>query len=133
MSLYNIKMKLLCCIVLRRTYCIDHFCSLSQGCGDGSAGALVTLQFELASTDNDVTPANRDTAYAIVDSEPPNAPFRIERYSGQLYVTSVGVDFENVQQWTLTLAVFDEANHLCPVSFVCCLFVCCVICLQWNV
>ena len=97
--------------------------STLQGCGDGSAGSRVHLQFALDSTDIDVTVGNRDTAYAIVDSEPPNAPFRIERYSGQLYVTSVGVDFENVQRWTLTLAVFDEANDQCPVSLCVCLFV----------
>ena len=101
----------------------------SQMCEGGNAGLPITLSASLDWTDIDVTDENRDTAYAIVDSDPPNAPFRIERYTGQLYVTSSGVDYEDVERWTLTVVVFDEANRQCPVSLFVCLFVCLLYCI----
>ena len=65
--------------------------------------------------DIDVTDINVDTVFVITDSDPPDAPFRMDRYTGDLFVSSEGVDYEDVTQYTLTVVTYDEANQNCPV------------------
>ena len=82
----------------------------------GAAGSQVTLSSPLTTSDIDVTDINRDTAYVISDSDPPNPPFRLDRYTGEVFVSSLGVDYDDdVRQWVLTIATFDEANLNCPL------------------
>jgi hypothetical protein len=81
----------------------------------GNAGFKVPVAPALMANDIDVTDINVDTVFVITDSDPPDAPFRMDRYTGDLFVSSEGVDYEDVTQYTLTVVTYDEANQNCPV------------------